>query len=137
MFMADALMSVSYCAFHLKRSRIVIVFQAVFFILIMFGTFQLLHPMVAVIVLLIGCLLLIMHFRQSYVEHLEQLDHIEWSLKMSNSTQIQRRQIIKMFDHQLYIVLCFSDQKLKPLVIWQDQMPLNSWKMLKTRVNIG
>lgn len=134
--MANAPTSVSYHAFHLKRSRMVIVFQAVFFILMMFGLVQLLHPVVVVIVILVGFLLWIMHFRQPYVEQLEQLDHAEWSLKLSNSTQIQRRQIVKMLDHRFYIIMYFSDSKLKPLVIWQDQMPLNSWKMLKTRVNL-
>ena len=134
--MVNAPTSVSYHAFHLKRSRMVIVFQAVFFILMMFGLVQLLHPVVVVIVILVGFLLWIMHFRQPYVEHLEQLDHAEWSLKMSNSTHVQRRQIVKMLDHRFYIIMYFSDSKLKPLVIWQDQMPLNSWKMLKTRVNL-
>ena len=134
--MVNAPTSVSYHAFHLKRSRMVIVFQAVFFILMMFGLVQLLHPVVVVIVILVGFLLWIMHFRQPYVEHLEQLDHAEWSLKMSNSAQVQRRQIVKMLDHRFYIIMYFSDTKLKPLVIWQDQMPLNSWKMLKTRVNL-
>ena len=128
--------ALSYNAFHLKRSRMMIVFQAVFFVLMMLGLFQVLHPILGIILLLVGCLLWWMHFRQPYVEHLEQLDHAEWSFKMSNSTQIQCGQIAKMLDHHFYIIVYFSDQKLKPLVIWQDQMPLNVWKMLKTRVNL-
>ena len=134
--MADVPIVASHHAFHLKRSRIVIVFQSVFFALMMFGLFQLLHPILCIVVLLVGCVVWGIHFRQPYVEHLEQLDHAEWSLKMSISTQIQRRQIVKMLDHHFYIIVYFSDSKLKPLVIWQDQMPLNSWKMLKTRVNL-
>ena len=135
--MVNAPTSVSYHAFHLKRSRMMIVFQAVFFILMMFGLVQLLHPVVVVIVILVGFLLWIMHFRQPYVEHLEQLDHAEWSFKISSSTQIQRSQVTGMFDHQFYVILYFSNQKLKPLIIWQDQLPLISWKMLKTRVNLS
>ena len=134
--MANASALASYNAFYLKRSRMMIVFQAVFFVLIMLGLFQVLHPILGIILLLVGCLLWWMHFRQPYVEHLEQLDHAEWSFKMSNSTQIQRGQIAKMLDHHFYIIVYFSDQRLKPLVIWQDQMPLNVWKMLKTRVNL-
>ena len=135
--MADVPIVASHHAFHLKRSRIVIVFQSVFFALMMFGLFQLLHPILCIVVLLVGCVVWGIHFRQPYVEHLEQLDHAEWSFKISSSTQIQRSQVTGMFDHQFYVILYFSNQKLKPLVIWQDQLPLISWKMLKTRVNLS
>ncbi|RFC84249.1 hypothetical protein C9E89_007335 [Acinetobacter sichuanensis] len=79
--------------------------------------------------------------QRPYVEQFEQLDKQIWSIKFYKNQDIEQFEIIKMVDHIFYIVVYYKttlkQNKPKNLVLWQDQMSVKSWKMLKTRAKLG
>jgi len=83
------------------------------------------------------------YFRQSSsIYKLEQLDYEQWSVQylqknMSPKSTIQQVKIEKLIDHIFYISIYFQDKKIKPLIIWQDQLPKDQWKSLKVRAKLG
>ena len=67
---------------------------------------------------------------------MEQLDQAEWSLEFEQQNTIHRLKLTHFIDHHFYIVAYFSDQKIKNIVIWRDQLDLMYWKKLKIRAKM-
>ena len=124
--------SIHYC-YQLKPSRFALGFQFLGLSLMLILIY-LTSPIWAVIscFFIAGGSLII--FRNRYaVYQLEQLDYELWSVQYLPAQKIQQVQINRFIDHTFYISVHFEDKKLKPFIIWQDQVDEYQWKSLKTR----
>lgn len=117
--------------FHLKHSRISVVFQLVIILLIIFILYQSSN----VLFLIFSIILLVISFllfnKKEKIEYLAYLDDDVWSLKFKNNKQIYRVSIKNILNHQLYVVIQFKQSEQKPIVIWFDQLNRTQWKNLK------
>lgn len=117
--------------FHLKHSRISIVFQLVIILLIIFILYQSLN----ILFLIFSIILLVVSFllfnKKEKIEYLAYLDDDVWSLKFKSNKEIYRIGIKNILNHQLYVVVQFKQSEQKPIVIWFDQLNRTQWKNLK------
>ncbi|USA52231.1 hypothetical protein NDN13_12145 [Acinetobacter sp. C32I] len=125
-------------AFELQYSRFAFVLQLLLFILIL----SVLYPLLPLWWWLLSFMLMtiawLSFLRQPQIKRFEYLDHQDCSFEFSDPTlKIQRRQIVKILDHQLYIALYFSQQKHKTCIIWWDQLSHAQWKKLKLRAKLA
>lgn len=123
--------------FQLKPSRIARGFQLLSGLIILICLFQVLNIGLWIMSLIFLCIAYFLFLKQAQIQQVEQLDGLDWSIQCVNSTDIIRSQIVKIIDHRIYIVIYLADKKLKPVVIWQDQLALNHWKILKTTVKLA
>ncbi|MCU4579810.1 hypothetical protein KTJ32_02185 [Acinetobacter gyllenbergii] len=125
-------------AFELQYSRFAFVLQLLLFILILSVLYPLLPLwwwLLSVVMMSIAWLLFL---QQPQIRRFQYLDHQDCSFEFSDPTlKIQRRQIVKILDHQLYIALYFSHKKHKPCIIWWDQLSYSQWKKLKVQAKLG
>lgn len=117
--------------FKLKRSWFALAFQLLIFVLIMFVLYQLLSVILWLICAIAG--LVIYHLFYQKTPKIDQFEHLsgrEWSLSIGSRTE--RVHVSHVIDHQVYIVVYFQHAKVRPLLIWCDQLPLKQWKSMKT-----
>ena len=131
----------NYTCFKLKPSQYRQVFQFFCGLIITILLYQALSLWLWLLCLItLGCSLFVFN-RRPCVEQFEQLDKQIWSIKFYKNQDIEQVEIIKMVDHIFYIVVYYKttlkQNKPKNLVLWQDQMSVKSWKMLKTRAKLG
>ncbi|ENW93865.1 hypothetical protein [Acinetobacter dispersus] len=124
--------------FELQRSRFAIALQLLIFIAILGLTYSLL----ALWIWLLCCCMMgvawFLFLKQPQIKRFEYLDHQECSFEFYDpKLKIQRRQIVKILDHQLYIALYFSHQNNKNCIIWWDQLSHSQWKKLKLRAKLA
>lgn len=125
-------MSTANRVFELQYSRFSIVLQLLMLLLIV----SLAYSLLSFALWLASCLLLVLSWqlflKQPQLKRFAYLDQQDWSFEFYDlSLPIQCRKIEKIIDHQVYIVLYFSDRKYKNCVIWWDQLSLLQWKRLK------
>ena len=123
--------------FELKHSRLAIVFQLCFMgviSLILYFAISLAFWMLSVVLMVVT---FIIFNRRPKIKKLEQLDQAEWSLEFEQQNTIHRLKFTHFIDHHFYIVAYFSDQKIKNIVIWRDQLDLMHWKKLKIRAKMN
>ena len=124
--------------FELQYSRFAFVLQLLLLIFLL----SLLYALVSIgwwLLSLLGMTISWFVFlRQPQIRRFEYLDHQDCSFEFSDPTlKIQRRQIVKILDHQLYIALYFSHKKHKPCIVWWDQLSYAQWKKLKIRAKLS
>ncbi len=117
--------------FHLKHSRISIVFQLVIILLIIFILYQLLNILFLIFSIILLLLSFLLFNKKEKTEYLAYLDDDVWSLKFKNNKEIYRVGIKNILNHQLYVVVQFKQSEQKPIVIWFDQLNRTQWKNLK------
>lgn len=135
--MADVSALSSHSRFQLKPSRLALVFQWVCLFIISCCLFNIFNIVLWLVTVLVMVVIYFVFLKQAKIQKIEQLDHEEWSIQYLNSTDIQRGKIIRMIDHKIYIVIYLHDKKIKPLVVWQDQVSDIQWKMLKIRIKLA
>lgn len=118
--------------FQLKPSRMALLFQLSMLLLFSVLSFQLLHPLLWLLGLLLAAISYYCFQRRSQLTALAHLDGAEWSLQFNSGPHIQRGLLDHMLDHQLYLVLYFHNAPVKSAVIWRDQVSFAQWKALKT-----
>lgn len=118
--------------FQLKPSRMALLFQLSMLILFSVLSFQLLHPLLWLLGLLLAAISYYCFQRRSQLTALAHLDGAEWSLQFNSGPKIQHGLLDHMLDHQLYLVLYFHNAPVKSAVIWRDQVSFAQWKALKT-----
>lgn len=137
MYMANHHLIDTHRCFKLKPSRLSVMFQCALLLFIAMSLYQVLNIAVFILSVVLISLTYFIFVRQAQIEQLEQLDASDWTLCYRQSGKMQRVQIIKMIDHQVYVVLYFHSKQLRPLIIWQDQLSEISWKSLKTRFKLS
>ena len=135
--MADVSNLSSHSHFQLKPSHLALVFQWVCLFIISFCLFNIFNILLWLISILVMVFIYFIFLKQAKIQKIEQLDHDEWSIQYLNSTDIQHSKIMRMIDHKIYIVIYLEDKKIKPLVIWHDQISDIQWKMLKIRIKLA
>lgn len=135
--MADVSALSSHSRFQLKPSRFALAFQWVCLFIVSYCLFNIFNIVLWLVTVLVMVVIYFVFLKQAKIQKIEQLDHDEWSIQYLNSTDIQRSKIIRMIDHKIYIVIYLHDKKIKPLVVWQDQVSDIQWKMLKIRIKLA
>lgn len=116
--------------FKLKRSWFALAFQLLIFVLIMFVLYQLVNLMLWVVSAVLGLVVYHLFYRKTpKIDQFEYLEGREWSITVGQQTQ--RVLVSHIIDHQAYIVVYFQHAKVRPLLIWCDQVPHKQWKSLK------
>lgn len=119
--------------YHLKPSQFALGFQLLCLILMLILTYLTSGIWIAISCFIIACVGLTFFRKKHIVYKLEQLDYQLWSVQYRSSQKIQQVRIEQFLDHTFYISIHFEDKKLKPFIIWQDQVTKNQWKSLKIR----
>lgn len=123
--------------YELKRSRLSIVFQLLLLLIISLVIFLTIDFTIS-IMSLFGMLLGFAWFlARPQLNNLAHLDHNEWSLKFTTDEKIHRVTFIKMINHHFYVVIYFNHNKQKSVVIWKDQLDVQSWKRLIMRSHLS
>lgn len=116
--------------FKLKRSWFTLAFQLLIFVLLMFVLYQVLALVLWVVCAVAGLVVYQLFYRKSpQIDQFEHLDGREWSITLQQHTQ--RVMVSHVIDHQVYVVVYFQHAKVRPLLIWCDQLPMQQWKALK------
>lgn len=116
--------------FKLKRSWFALAFQLLIFVLLMFVLYQVLALVLWVVCAVAGLVVYQLFYRKSpQINQFEHLDGREWSITLQQHTQ--RVMVSHVIDHQIYVVVYFQHAKVRPLLIWCDQLPMQQWKALK------
>ncbi|MFW1753061.1 hypothetical protein [Acinetobacter wanghuae] len=116
--------------FKLKRSWFALAFQLLIFVLLMFVLYQVLALVLWVVCAVAGLVVYQLFYRKSpQIDQFEHLDGREWSITLQQHTQ--RVMVSHVIDHQIYVVVYFQHAKVRPLLIWCDQLPMQQWKALK------
>lgn len=116
--------------FKLKRSWFALAFQLLIFVLLMFVLYQVLALVLWVVCAVAGLVVYQLFYRKSpQIDQFEHLDGREWSITLQQHTQ--RVMVSHVIDHQVYVVVYFQHAKVRPLLIWCDQLPMQQWKALK------
>lgn len=123
--------------FQLKRSRLALVFQLLLFALLTMVLYELLITWLWLLCVILALITYMIFLNMPYAERLEYLDAGEWSLQYCHPDSLLRVHIRQVVDHHLYVVIYFEDAKIKPLVIWRDQLSLVQWKDLKRLANLA
>lgn len=124
--------AVHYC-YHLKPSRFALGFQFLCLLLMLILIYFTMGIWASVCCFIIAYLSLNFFRQRNSAYKLEQLDYQLWSVQYQSSQKIQHVKIERFIDHNFYIAVNFEDKKLKPFIIWQDQVTQYQWKSLKTR----
>ena len=127
--------SVHHC-YHLKPSRFALGFEFLCLFLMLILIYLTSDIWGVIVSLIVACSSLILFRRRYSAYKLEQLDYQSWSVQYLPSQEIQQVKINQFIDHTLYISVYFEDKKLKPFIIWQDQVTEYQWKSLKTRCKL-
>ena len=120
----------------LKHSRLSIVFQLIFLMLILILLSQLISIYFLIPATLALIAIWIMFRRHKRVEYLQQLEQDLWSIQYANDPKVYRVKIRQILNHGLYVVLYFEQSKHQSLVIWRDQVALLAWKRLLMRAKL-
>lgn len=123
--------------YHLKRSRLAIVFQLSILFILSFILYFALDPSVWVVSLLLFGLSILFFHRSPSVESLQHLDQQYWSVKFKNQHAVERICISHFIDHSLYIVVYIANDQQKNIVIWRDQLDIQYWKSLKLHAKLN
>ncbi|NNP77344.1 hypothetical protein A7P54_13060 [Acinetobacter sp. Ac_3412] len=124
--------------FELQRSRFAMILQLLIFIAILSLTYSLLVLWIWLLCFGMMGFAWFLFLKRPQIICFEYLDHQECSFEFYDpKLKIQRRQIIKILDQQLYIALYFSQKKHKNCIIWWDQLSHSQWKKLKLRAKLG
>ncbi len=116
--------------FKLKRSWFALAFQLLIFVLLMFVLYQVLVLVLWVVCAVAGLVVYQLFYRKSpQIDQFEHLDGREWSITLQQHTKCVM--VSHVIDHQIYVVLYFQHAKVRPLLIWCDQLPMQQWKALK------
>lgn len=121
----------------LKHSDLSTVFQSVFLVII---SIVLYFSVATLLWAFASSLLLITWYlfnKKPQIKALHQLDQRDWSIQLLHNSEVYPVSISHFVDHYFYIVIYFSDSKIKNMVIWKDQMDLKAWKNLKIRAKLG
>ncbi len=130
--MAKSFEQIQYLSFDFKRSRMSIALQLFLGLLISYCCYQTLNIWLFLSALLFASIAYLIFLKLPFAQHFEHLDQQDWTLKYAEQEQPARVQIEKILDHQLYILIYFSEKKQRPLLVWQDQVSSLQWKSLKT-----
>lgn len=117
--------------FHLKHSRISIVFQFVIILLIIFVLYHVLNILFFTIFIVLLALTFLLFNKKEKIEYFAYLDGDVWSLKYRNNNKIYRVGIQNILNHQLYVVIKLEQSEHKSFIIWFDQLNTTQWKKLK------
>ena len=121
----------------LKPSRFALGFQILCLIIILLFTYLSLNIWMWMVCIVAALISLKLFNMQPKADQVEQLEYDSWSIRYSSSREIQQVKIIQFIDHYFYIAVHFENKKIKPLIIWQDQVYKNQWKSLKNRCKFG
>ena len=121
----------------LKPSRFALGFQILCLIIILLFTYLSLSIWMWMVCIVAALISLKLFNMQPKADQIEQLEYDIWSIRYSSSRKIQQVKIIQFIDHHFYIAVHFENKKIKPLIIWQDQVSKNQWKSLKNRCKFG
>ena len=121
----------------LKPSRFALGFQILCLIIILLFTYLSLNIWMWMVCIVAALISLKLFNMQPKADQVEQLEYDIWSIRYSSSRKIQQVKIIQFIDHHFYIAVHFENKKIKPLIIWQDQVSKNQWKSLKNRCKFG
>ena len=121
----------------LKPSRFALGFQILCLIIILLFTYLSLSIWMWMVCIVAALISLKLFNMQSKADQIEQLEYDIWSIRYSSSHEIQQVKIIQFIGHHFYIAVHFENKKIKPLIIWQDQVSKNQWKSLKNRCKFG
>ena len=121
----------------LKPSRLALGFQILCLIIILLFTYLSLNIWMWMVCIVAALISLKLFNMQPKADQVEQLEYDIWSIRYSSSRKIQQVKIIQFIDHHFYIAVHFENKKIKPLIIWQDQVYKNQWKSLKNRCKFG
>ena len=121
----------------LKPSRFALGFQILCLIIILLFTYLSLSIWMWMVCIVAALISLKLFNMQPKADQVEQLEYDIWSIRYSSSREIQQVKIIQFIDHHFYIGVHFENKKIKPLIIWQDQVSKNQWKSLKNRCKFG
>ena len=121
----------------LKPSRFVLGFQILCLIIILLFTYLSLNIWMWMVCIVAALISLKLFNMQPKADQVEQLEYDIWSIRYSSSRKIQQVKIIQFIDHHFYIAVHFENKKIKPSIIWQDQVSKNQWKSLKNRCKFG
>ncbi|WP_089605411.1 protein YgfX [Acinetobacter piscicola] len=124
--------AVHHC-YHLKPSRFALGFQLLCLLIMLILIYLTSGIWGAVGCFIIACIGLTFFRKRHNAYKLEQLDYQLWSVQYRSSQKIQHVKIERFIDHTFYIAVNFEDKKLKPFIIWQDQVVEYQWKSLKSR----
>lgn len=131
----------TYTSFKLKPSRYRKVFQFFCGLSIAVLLYYTVVVWIGLLCLIILGFSLFFFNQRPDIEQFEQLDEQIWSIKYFQNQLIQQVKIIKMVDHMMYVVIYCEDvltqNKQENVVVWQDQLSPQSWKILKTQARLG
>ncbi len=117
--------------FKLKPSRMAIMVQLSLLLGLLILFYSLLPLGLWLLCSVIGLISYSLFLKTPRPVPFEYLDAEEWTLQFCKAKHLDRVVIRKIIDHQLYIVIYFQKNQVKPLVIWSDQLSLVYWKKLK------
>ncbi|MEB3767119.1 hypothetical protein [Acinetobacter sp. MD2] len=126
-------MSINRHIFKLKPSKIAWFFQMGIGLILIYAAVQLM-PWWQIVILTMLFVLTLYGFIRTFpkLDECAYLDGTDWTLKFIGQAQTTTGQLKQVIDHRLYVVLYWTDARQKPSVIWQDQLDLAQWKILKT-----
>lgn len=117
--------------YRLKPSWVALVFQFSIFVILMSVMYQLLPLWLWGICIVLGLITYQLFYRKNpQIAQFEHLDGREWSITTKDQ-QTARASISHVIDHQAYVVVYFQHARMRPLLIWCDQLPQKQWKSLK------
>jgi hypothetical protein len=123
-------MFTSNLSFQLKPSKVAWFFQFGLYSLLMLPCYLTLAWYVTGLVGLLALLAWYVFMKQRQVVAFAQLKANEWTVKYTDTSQIQHLNLKKLLDHEIYIVLYWQEQP-QPCIVWRDQLTLQEWKQLK------
>lgn len=98
--------------FHLKHSRISIVFQLMIILLIILLIIFVIYQLLTILVLIFSVVVLALSFlrfnQKVKVEYFAYLDDDIWSLKYKNNNKVYRVRSKNVLNYQLYVVVELS-----------------------------
>jgi len=123
-----------YC---LKPSRLALVFQGSSILIIFVVLYQFLNLIALCILLLLALASFFFFQQQDRIAVLVQLDEQDWVVQYRRSKRKRRVQFKKIIDHHFYIAIYFQQQSNQPMLVWRDELPIKSWKSLKSRAKLN
>lgn len=126
-----------YREFEFRPSRLALMFHGLVFLILQILLYAYLSPAfwaVCFILFTLGSAIFI--YGQTQAIYLGYLADEQWTLitQIKKKKHQQHVRISNMLNHGLYVVIYFDpQQKIAPLVIWQDQLNDLQWKALKTQ----
>lgn len=126
--------------FHypLKPSRLAQFFQWGCLVVMLIFIYMLQHIAIFLLFTVFGCFCLYQQqTRAKTIILLSHLDQSLWSLLYADSQQVQRIQIEKITDYQLYFILSTQQKSHRDVLIWRDQFSRSALKSMKIRAKLS